>query len=30
MCDLNDIEDELHFVSVCPKYLILRQKYMKQ
>ena len=29
MCDLNDKEDEFHFVLVCPKYLILRQKYMK-
>ena len=29
MCDLNDIEDEFHFVLVCPKYLILRQKYIK-
>ena len=29
MCDLNDIEDEFHFVLLCPKYLILRQKYIK-
>ena len=29
MCDQNDIEDEFHFVLVCPKYLILRQKYIK-
>ena len=29
MCDLNDIEDEFHFVLVCQKYLILRQKYIK-
>ena len=29
MCDLNDIENEFHFVLVCPKYLTLRQKYIK-
>ena len=29
MCDLNDIEEEFHFVLVRPKYLILRQKYIK-
>ena len=29
MYDLNDIEDEFHFVLVCPKYLISRQKYIK-
>ena len=29
MCDLNDIADEWHFVLVCPKYLILRQNYIK-
>ena len=29
MCDLNDIVDKFHFVLVYPKYLILRQKYIK-
>ena len=29
MCDLNDIEEEFHFVLVRPKYLILRKKYIK-
>ena len=29
MFDLNDIEDKFHFVLVCPKYLISRQKYVK-
>ena len=29
MCDLNGIEDQFHFVLVCPKHLILRQKYIK-
>ena len=29
MCYLNDIEDEIHFILVCPKCLMLRQKYIK-
>ena len=30
MCDINDLEDEFHFVLVRPKYLILRQKLVYQ
>ena len=28
-CDLNDIEDEYHFVCVCPMYNDFRNKYIK-
>ena len=28
-CNLNCIEDEEHFILVCPKYSILRDKYIK-
>ena len=28
MCYLNDIEDKFHFVLLCPKYLMFRQKYI--
>ena len=28
-CVLNDIEDEYHFVCVCPMYNDLRKKYIK-
>ena len=27
-CDLNDIEDEYHFVLMCPKYQALRTQYI--
>ena len=27
-CDINEIEDEFHFVIVCPKYTYLRNKYI--
>ncbi|XP_033746730.1 uncharacterized protein LOC117331881 [Pecten maximus] len=29
LCNLNDIEDEFHFVLVCTRYSDLRQKYLK-
>ena len=29
-CDMNDLEDEYHFVLVCPLYADLRQKYIKK
>ena len=29
MCDFNDTEARFHFELVCPKYLILRQRYIK-
>jgi len=29
ICDNNDIEDEFHFVFICPLYFDLRQKLMK-
>lgn len=29
VCDLNDIEDEFHFVLKCPYYFELRKKYIK-
>ena len=30
MCNLNDIEDEFHFILRCPAYNDLRKKYLKQ
>ena len=30
MCNLNDIEDEFHFILRCPAYYDLRKKYLKQ
>jgi len=30
VCDLNDIEDELHFILKCPRYKDLRLKYLKK
>ena len=29
-CDMNDLEDEYHFVLVCPVYADLRKKYLKK
>ena len=29
LCKKSDIEDEYHFVLVCPVYSILRQKYIR-
>ena len=29
-CDRNDLEDEFHFVCICPKYQSLRVKYIKK
>ena len=29
-CSRNDIEDEYHFILVCPFYLDLRQKLIKK
>ena len=29
MCDFTDTEARFHFELVCPKYLILRQRYIK-
>ena len=29
-CSRNDIEDEYHFILVCPCYLDLRQKLIKK
>ena len=28
-CNLNQIESEYHFLLVCPRYRLLRQKYFK-
>ena len=28
LCDLNDIEDEYHFVCICPVYYNLRRQYL--
>ena len=28
ICNLNDIEDEFHFVLVCPDYINLRNAYI--
>ena len=30
LCDLNDIEDEFHFVLKCPFYSLLRKQYIKE
>ena len=30
MCNLNDIEDEYHFILICPLYSELRSKYIKK
>ena len=29
-CNLNDIEDEYHFVCICPTYLNIRNKFIQQ
>ena len=29
-CDLNEIEDEFHFILMCPKYVDLRNKYINK
>ena len=29
-CDINEIEDEFHFVKVCTKYTYLRNKYINK
>ena len=29
MCDRSDIEDEYHFVLICPVYSQIRQKYIR-
>ena len=28
LCDMSDIEDEYHFILVCPSYNLLRQQYI--
>ena len=28
-CNLNEIEDEYHFLMICPKYTLLRQEFFK-
>ena len=30
LCDKNELEDEFHFLLVCPAYKELRQKYFKK
>ena len=30
LCDLNDIEDEYHFVCICPVYYNLRRQYLQK
>ena len=30
LCNLNAVEDEFHFVMICPFYAALRQKYINQ
>ena len=30
LCDLNDIEDEYHFVYICPVYYNLRRQYFQK
>ncbi|MCG8049040.1 MAG: hypothetical protein N0E48_26130, partial [Candidatus Thiodiazotropha endolucinida] len=29
-CNLNDIEDELHFILICPQYTDIRQLFIKK
>ena len=29
LCDRSDIEDEYHFVLICPVYSQIRQKYIR-
>lgn len=29
-CDMHDLEDEYHFVLICPRYNDIRQKYIKR
>ena len=29
LCDRSDIEDEYHFVLICPAYSQIRQKYIR-
>ena len=29
MCDLSEIEDEIHFVFICSLYAILEQRFFK-
>ena len=29
LCNLNDVEDEYHFILVCPRYSELKSKYIK-
>ena len=28
LCNMNKVEDEFHFMFICPKYSILRRKYI--
>ena len=28
LCNMNEVEDEFHFMFICPKYSILRRKYI--
>ena len=30
MCDMNDVEDEYHFIVKCPFYTNLRHLYVKK
>jgi len=29
-CDLRDLEDEYHFVCICPCYMAIRKKYLRK
>jgi len=29
-CELVEVEDEYHFVLICPKYIEIRKKYIKK
>ena len=29
-CDMHDLEDEWHFILICPRYNGIRQKYIKR
>ena len=29
-CDMHDLEDEYHFILICPRYNDIRQQYIKR
>ena len=29
LCDRGDVEDEFHFILICPRYLDIRRKFIR-